>query len=57
MYWRGVITVAGVLRDDGMGIVCIGNAFPPEIIETTIQEGVDVVGVSTLSRNYLVESF
>jgi len=53
VHWRGVITVAGMLRDAGMEVVYIGNAFPPEIIETAIQEGVDVVGVSTLGGNHL----
>lgn len=53
VHWRGVITVAGMLRDAGMEVVYIGNAFPSEIIETAIQEGVDVVGVSTLGGNHL----
>jgi methylmalonyl-CoA mutase C-terminal domain/subunit len=48
VHWRGVVTVARMLRDAGMEVVYIGNANPPEIIEAAIQEGVDVVGVSSL---------
>ncbi len=44
---RGIITVAGMLRDAGMEIVLIGNALPEQIIETAIQENVNVIGIST----------
>ena len=44
---RGVITVAGMLRDAGMEVILIGNELPERIIETAVQEDVDVVGVST----------
>jgi len=44
---RGLITVAGMLRDAGMEVVLIGNELPERIIETAIQEDVDVVGIST----------
>ena len=44
---RGSITVAGMLRDAGMEVVLIGNELPERIIETAIQEDVDVVGIST----------
>ena len=44
---RGIITVAGMLRDAGMEVVLIGNELPERIIETAIQEDVDVVGIST----------
>lgn len=50
---RGLITVAGELRDAGMEVVVIGNSFPKEIINTAIQEGVDVVGVSSLGGAHL----
>jgi len=50
---RGLITVAKELRDAGMEIVYIGNSFPKEIIATAIQEGVDVVGVSSLGGAHL----
>ena len=44
---RGMITVAGMLRDAGMEIVLIGNEMPERIIDTAVQEDVDVVGIST----------
>jgi methylmalonyl-CoA mutase C-terminal domain/subunit len=50
---RGLITVAKELRDAGMEVIYIGNSFPKEIIRTAIQEGVDVVGVSSLGGAHL----
>ena len=44
---RGIITVAGMLRDAGMEVVLIGNDLPERIIEIAVQEDVDVVGIST----------
>ena len=44
---RGLITVAGMLRDAGMEVVLFGNALPEQIIEVAAQEYVDVVGIST----------
>ncbi len=45
---RGVITVAKILRNAGMEVVYIGNALPGQIINTALEEAVDVVGVSSL---------
>lgn len=50
---RGLITVAKELRDAGMEVLYIGNSFPKEIIRTAIQEGVDVIGVSSLGGAHL----
>jgi methylmalonyl-CoA mutase C-terminal domain/subunit len=50
---RGVITVAKELRDAGMEVIYIGNSLPKEIIHTAIQEGVDVIGVSSLGGAHL----
>ena len=44
---RGIITVAGMLRDAGMEVVLVGNALPEHIIDAAVQEYADVVGVST----------
>ncbi len=44
---RGIITVAGMLRDAGMEVVLIGNDLPKRIIDTAEQEDADVVGIST----------
>ena len=53
---RGIITVAGMLRDAGMEVVLIGNELPERIIEAAIQEDVDVVGISTYCGGELVLS-
>jgi len=50
---RGLITVAKELRDAGMEVVVIGNSLPKEIINTAIQEDVDVIGVSSLGGAHL----
>ncbi len=44
---RGIITVAGMLKDAGMEVVLIGNELPERVIETAIQEDADVIGIST----------
>jgi len=44
---RGIITVAGMLRDAGMEVILMGNALPDQIVETALQEAVDVIGIST----------
>lgn len=44
---RGMITVAGMLRDAGMEVILMGNARPQEIIRVASQEMVDVVGISS----------
>ncbi len=53
IHWRGAVTISRLLRDQGMEVVYIGNKFPEEIVETALQEGADVVGLSTLSGNHL----
>jgi len=50
---RGLITIAKELRDAGMEVIYIGNSLPKEIINTAIQEDVDVVGVSSLGGAHL----
>ena len=50
---RGMITVARELRDAGMEVICLGNSLPREIIETAIQEDVDVIGISSLGGAHL----
>jgi len=52
-HWRGAVTVAQMLRELGVEVVYIGNAFPQEIIEVAIQEDVSIVGVSSLSGGHL----
>ena len=51
---RGVKVVARVLRDAGMEIVYTGlHRTPEEIVNSAIQEDVDVLGVSLLSGAHL----
>jgi len=51
---RGALTVASMLRDLGMEVIYIGNSLPEQIISTAVQEGVDVIGISTLTGGELV---
>jgi methylmalonyl-CoA mutase C-terminal domain/subunit len=53
-HWRGSIVVAHALRDAGMEVIYIGNQMPKEIVETAIQEDVDIIGLSSLSGNHMI---
>jgi len=53
-HWRGSIVVARALRDAGMEVIYLGNQLPENIVETAIQEDVDVIGLSTLSGNHMI---
>ncbi len=53
---RGIITVAGMLKDAGMEVVLIGNELPERIIDSAIQEDADVIGISTYCGGELVLS-
>ncbi|HEX78035.1 MAG TPA: cobalamin B12-binding domain-containing protein [Dehalococcoidia bacterium] len=53
IHWRGAVSVARLLRDAGMEVVYLGNQFPEAIVASALQEGADVVGLSTLSGNHL----
>jgi len=47
---RGAKIVARALRDSGMEVIYTGlRQTPEQIVETTLQEDVDVVGLSILS--------
>ena len=51
---RGVKVVAAALRDAGMEVIYSGLHQTPEmIVETAIQEDVDVVGLSVLSGAHM----
>jgi len=51
---RGAKVVAHALRDTGMEVIYTGIHQTPEmIVETAVQEGVDVVGLSILSGAHL----
>ena len=53
IHWRGALVVSRMLRDEGMEVVYLGNQFPDQIVEAAIQEGADVIGLSTLGGNHL----
>ena len=51
---RGAKVVARALRDAGMEVIYTGlHQTPEQIVETTIQEDADCVGLSVLSRAHL----
>ncbi len=51
---RGVKVVARILRDAGMEVVYTGlHRTPEQIVNTALQEDVDVVGISLLSGAHL----
>jgi methylmalonyl-CoA mutase cobalamin-binding domain/chain len=52
---RGIITVAGMLRDAGMEVILMGDAVSEQIVETAIQESVDVIGISTYCGGELAQ--
>jgi methylmalonyl-CoA mutase C-terminal domain/subunit len=53
IHWRGVVVLSRMLRDAGLEVVYLGNQFPEQIVDAAIQEGADVVGLSTLGGNHL----
>lgn len=53
IHWRGALVVSRMLRDKGMEVVFLGNQYPEQIVNAAIQEGADVVGLSTLGGNHL----
>jgi methylmalonyl-CoA mutase C-terminal domain/subunit len=50
----GALHVASALRDGGMEVVYVGRFnLPAHIVEAAVQEGVDVIGLSCHSWEYL----
>lgn len=51
---RGVKIVARTLRDAGMDVIYTGlHRTPEEVVEASVQEDVDVIGVSILSGAHM----
>lgn len=48
-HWRGSVVVARALRDAGMEVIFGGNQSVDQIVETAINEDVDVIGLSVYS--------
>jgi methylmalonyl-CoA mutase C-terminal domain/subunit len=53
-HWRGSIVVAKALGDAGMEVIYGGNQMPEKIVDTAIQEDVDIIGLSSLSGNHMI---
>ena len=49
-HWRGVVTVAAALRDAGMEVIYAGQATKSQILQTALQEDVDVIGLNIGGR-------
>lgn len=50
----GAIAVSGILRDAGMEVVYAGRFnLPRAVVKTALEEGVDVIGLSCHSWEYL----
>jgi methylmalonyl-CoA mutase C-terminal domain/subunit len=45
-HWRGIVVVSQGLRDAGMEVIFGGFQSPNQIVETAIQEDVDMIGLS-----------
>ena len=51
----GVLLVARALRDAGMEVIYTGPWQTPEsVVETAIQEGADVIGISSLAYDHVL---
>ena len=53
-HWRGSVVVSRAMRDAGHEVIYLGNQTPAEIVETALQEDVDIIGLSTLSGNHMI---
>jgi len=50
----GAIAISRMLRDAGMEVIYTGRfGLPPTIVQTTLEEGVDIIGLSCHSWEYL----
>ncbi len=52
IHWRGAVALTRMLRDKGMEVVYLGNQFPESIVQTALEEGAEVIGLSTLGGNH-----
>jgi methylmalonyl-CoA mutase C-terminal domain/subunit len=51
---RGILTVAMACKESGMEVIYGGlHLTPPEIASMAVQEGVDVIGISSLSDAHM----
>ena len=52
-HWRGIVTVSRGLRDAGMEVIFGGFQTCEQIVETAIEEDVDMIGLSVLSGSQI----
>ena len=52
-HWRGIVVVSRGLRDAGMEVIFGGFQTIEEILETAVQEDVDMIGLSVHSGAHL----
>ncbi|HDM36044.1 MAG TPA: methylmalonyl-CoA mutase [Candidatus Syntrophoarchaeum butanivorans] len=52
-HWRGIVTVSRGLRDAGMEVIFGGFQSIEQIVETAIEEDVDVIGLSIHSQAHI----
>jgi len=53
---RGILNVAMACKENGMEVIYGGlHLTPPEIASMAIQEGVDVIGISSLSDAHMTQ--
>lgn len=50
---RGIITIAKYLSNEGLEVIYLGNSTPNSIINSAMQEDVDIVGISSLCGSHL----
>ena len=53
-HWRGVYVVSMAMRDAGMEVIYGGDLNPYQIVETAIQEAVDVIGLNIGGRYHQI---
>jgi len=53
-HWAGLVVVSKALRDAGFEVIYGGNMTPEQIATTAAQEDVNVVGISSLTANYML---
>ena len=54
-HWRGVAMVTTALRNAGMEVIYGGMITPQQIVETAVQEDVDVIGLNIGGRHAYIE--
>jgi methylmalonyl-CoA mutase C-terminal domain/subunit len=52
-HWRAAMIISAALRDAGMEVIYMGNQTPAAIVECSLQEDVDAVGLSILAASHM----